>query len=213
MTPSAVVLAVVFPRCPDPDAWARALEPALQRYDINTVPRVCSFLAQTGYESSQFTRLVENLNYTSVARLVEVFRKRLPNETVAAPYVRNPEGLANRVYANRLGNGPPASGDGYRYRGRGLIQITGRGNYRAAGEALGLDLVEDPDLLRVPEHAAMSAAWFWKSRGLNELADDETTDDDLEDFTRITRLINNGTTGLRERLAVFDRVEDALGLA
>lgn len=207
---SAQILHQIFPQCPDPGRWAQALTPAMERYDVNTPARMASFLAQTGHESAQFSRLEENLRYRSAKRLMQVWPKRFPSEKAAGPYVDNPEKLANCVYARRLGNGDASSGDGYRYRGRGILQITGRSNYAAVGQALGLELIENPDLLLQPEHAAMSAAWFWDSRGLNALADDRTDDDDLEDFTRITRLINGGTVGLRERLALLQQLEPAL---
>ncbi len=207
---SAQTLHAIFPLCPDPKRWAQALRPAMERYGIDTPARMASFLAQTGHESVQFSRLDENLCYRSSKRLMQVWPKRFPSEQAARPYVDNPEKLANFVYAKRLGNGDASSGDGYRYHGRGILQITGRSNYAAAGQALGLELVAQPDLLLQPEHAAMSAAWFWDSRGLNALADDQTGDDDLEDFTRITRLINGGTVGLRERLALLLRLEPAL---
>ena len=200
----------VFPQCPDPELWAQALAPAMKRYGIDTPARMASFLAQTGHESAQFSRLSENLRYRSAKRLMQVWPKRFPSEAAAGPYVDNPEQLANFVYAKRLGNGDASSGDGYRYRGRGILQITGRSNYAAVGQALDLDLIGDPDLLLQPEHAAMSAAWFWDSRGLNALADDRTDDDDLEDFTRITRLINGGTVGLLQRLALLQQLEPAL---
>ena len=197
----------VFPACADPAGWARALAPALERYEINTKARLASFLAQTGHESSQFNRLVEGLNYKTALRLMAVWPKRFPTQASALPYVGDAKKLADFVYANRLGNGGVASGDGFRYRGRGLIQVTGRSNYAAAGAALGMKLVEDPDLLLVPANAAMSAAWFWSSRGLNALADDRTDDNDLEDFTEITRRINGGTVGLKDRLLALNRVE------
>ena len=208
--PSAQILHQIFPQCSDPGRWAQALTPAMERYDIDTPARMASFLAQTGHESAQFSHLEENLRYRSAKRLMQVWPKRFPSEQAAGPYVDNPEKLANFVYARRLGNGDASSGDGYRYRGRGILQITGRSNYAAVGQALGLDLIGNPDLLLQAEHAAMSAAWFWDSRGLNALADDRTDDDDLEDFTRITRLINGGTAGLRERLALLQQLEPAL---
>ena len=207
---TAQTIRKVFPQCPDPELWAQALAPAMARYGIDTPARMASFLAQTGHESAQFSRLNENLRYSSAKRLMQVWPKRFPSEAAAAPYVDNPEQLANFVYARRLGNGDASSGDGYRYRGRGILQITGRSNYAAVGQALGLDLIGQPDLLLQPEHAAMSAAWFWDSRGLNALADDRTDDDDLEDFTRITRLINGGTVGLQQRLALLQQLEPAL---
>lgn len=207
---TAQTLRNIFPQCPDPELWAQALAPAMERYGIDTPARMASFLAQTGHESAQFSRLAENLRYRSAKRLMQVWPKRFPSEAAAAPYVDHPDRLANFVYGKRLGNGDASSGDGYRYRGRGILQITGRSNYAAVGQALGLDLIGNPDLLLQAEHAAMSAAWFWDSRGLNALADDRTNDDDLEDFTRITRLINGGTAGLRERLALLQQLEPAL---
>lgn len=119
---SADALKRVFPLCPDPDAWAKALAPALDRYEINTRDRICSFLAQTGHESGQFRILVESLNY-SAARLTKVWPKRFPTLAAAAPYAQNEQKLGSFVYANRLGNGDVGSGDGFRYRGRGLIQL------------------------------------------------------------------------------------------
>jgi putative chitinase len=204
---TAEILHATLPLCPDPQKWADALNPALLKYGITTVARVSSFLAQTGYESSQYNRLSENLNYSTAKRLMLVWPRRFPTESSALPYVKNPEGLANFVYAGRLGNGDAASGDGFRYRGRGIIQVTGRANYAAAGKELQLDLVGNPDLLLQPANAALSAAWFWSSRGLNELADDNTGDNDLEDFTEITRRINGGTVGLKDRLALYHAVE------
>lgn len=199
-----------LPLCPDPDAWAKALAPALDRYEINTHDRICSFLAQVGHESGQFRTLVESLTYSTAARLMKVFPKRFPTLASAAPYVKNPQGLANFVYANRLGNGDAASGDGFRYRGRGLIQLTGKSNYIAAGKAIGVDLVNHPDSLVEPPYAALSAAWFWQSHGLNALADDKTGDSDLEDFREITRRINGGYVGLQERFALYKQIGKVL---
>ncbi|TAL24420.1 MAG: glycoside hydrolase family 19 protein [Aquabacterium sp.] len=203
------ILRAVLPECTDPARWAAALAPAMQRFGITTRDREAAFLAQTAHESSDFNRLEESLFYRA-ARLTKVWPRRFPTEAAAQPYAANPAKLANFVYANRMGNGSEASGDGYRYRGRGIIQVTGRSNYTQIGQALGLDLVGQPDLLLQPEHAAASAAFFWESRGLNALADDRTDDDDLEDFSEITRRINGGTVGLKERLALFKRIEAAL---
>ncbi|WP_153130566.1 glycoside hydrolase family 19 protein [Dechloromonas hortensis] len=207
---SEQVIRNALPLCRDPAGWAPVLSAAMQRYEINTPARIASFLAQTGHESGQFNRLVESLYYTTPQRLMKVWPKRFPSEAIAAPYVKNEERLANYVYANRLGNGDARSGDGYKYRGRGLIQVTGRSNYAACAKALDLDLLNDPGLLIQPQYAALSAAWFWNSRGLNALADDRTGDDDLEDFTVITRSINGGTQGLKERLALLNALERQL---
>lgn len=179
----------------------------MDKFEINTPARIACFLAQTGHESGQFNTLSESLYYKTAARLVAVWPKRFPNEASAAPYVANQEKLANFVYANRMGNGAVESGDGFRYRGRGLIQITGRSNYADVGRALGIDLINDPDLLLTPNWAAMSAAYFWQGHGLNALADNETNTDDIEDFTAITKKINGGTAGLKERFALFKAIK------
>jgi len=204
------LLRTALPACAAPATWALALAPAMQACEINTLDRICAFLAQTGHESGSFNHLTENLNYSTAKRICAVWPKRFPTEADAAPCVRNPQRLANVVYANRLGNGTASSGDGHRYRGRGIIQLTGRSNYDAAGKALGLPLVTNPDLLLQAPDAARCAAWFWQSRGLNALADDRTSDDDLEDFKEITRRINGGTVGLQERLALFNAIKAVL---
>jgi putative chitinase len=200
----------VFPDCADADGWAMALDSALSRYHITTRDRICAFLAQTSHESAHFRRLEESLFYRSPERLMAVWPKRFPSEASALAYLQNPERLANFVYARRMGNGDEASGDGFRFRGRGLIQLTGRSNYQQAGEALGLDLVGSPDRLTSKEVAALSAAWFWDSRGLNALADHDKPDEDMEDFVEITRRINGGTVGLEERLAAYKLLRKAL---
>jgi putative chitinase len=199
-----------FPLCKDPQQWAQVLDAAAQQFEITTKARLSSFLAQTSFESGQFNYLIENLNYTSSSRLMRVWPKRFPSEESALPYVSNESKLANFVYANRLGNGDAVSGDGFMFRGRGIIQITGRSNYSAVGQALNLNLIDHPELLLEPRYAAMSAGWFWSTRGLNALADDETPANDLEDFAEITRRINGGTVGLKERLAVLNQVETSL---
>lgn len=199
-----------LPQCKTPEIWADALNPAMAQFQINNPGRIACFLAQTGHESGQFNKLTEGLNYKTAARLVAVWPKRFPNETAASPYVANEEKLANNIYANRMGNGPESSGDGYRFRGRGLIQITGRSNYADIGKALGVDLQAHPELLTEPKWAALSAAYYWFGHGLNALADDETGDNDIEDFTTITKKINGGTAGLQERLALFNAIKPLL---
>ncbi|TWI69879.1 putative chitinase [Pseudoduganella lurida] len=200
----------VFPDCSDADDWASALDDALARFHITTRDRVCAFLAQTSHESAHFNRLEESLFYRSPARLMAVWPKRFMTEAAAQPFVQQPEALGNFIYAGRMGNGDAASGDGFRFRGRGLIQLTGRSNYRQAGEALGLDLVKAPDRLVSKDVAALSAAWFWESRGLNALADHDEGDDDMEDFVQITRRINGGTVGLKERFEAFQKLRSNL---
>ncbi|MDH0120852.1 glycoside hydrolase family 19 protein [Stutzerimonas stutzeri] len=177
-----------------------ALNRAMTRFRIDSQVRRSAFLAQVGHESGHLRRLVENLNY-SAAGLAATWPRRYraadgqPND-LARRLERQPERIANHVYANRLGNGSVESGDGWRYRGRGLIQLTGRANYRACGAAIGADLVSHPELLEQPEWAALSAAWFWASSGLNELAD-------AGRFEDITRRINGGTHGQPQRLALW----------
>lgn len=202
-------LHTAFPRCKSPDVWAAALIPALEKYNINSKARIASFLGQIAHESGQFNTLQENLSYTA-ARLMQVWPKRFPTLEFAQQFERNPQKLGSYVYANRIGNGPASSGDGYKYRGRGLIQLTGRSNYASASAVLGVDLLTMPDRLLEAPLASMSAAWFWASHGLNELADDETDDNDLEDFTTITKIINGGTAGIKERFQLFKAAESAI---
>ncbi|HFS0815193.1 glycoside hydrolase family 19 protein [Pseudomonas aeruginosa] len=184
-----------------------ALNVAKERFGITAPVRVAAFLAQVGHESSQLTRLVENLNY-SARGLAATWPSRYrgadgkPN-ALALNLARHPQAIANNTYASRNGNGDDASGDGWRYRGRGLLQITGRLNYCAAGAGLGLPLEAEPELLEQPEFAALSAAWWWASHGLNELAD-------RGEFAAITRRINGGTNGLEERLALWERAKAVL---
>ena len=166
-----------------------------------TAHEIASFLAEIGHESCHLQRLEENLNYSADA-LAKIWPKRF-NAAQAAQYARHPEMIANRVYAGRYGNGDEASGDGWRYRGRGLLQITFKDNCAACGAALGLDLVAIPELLLEPRNAALSAAWFWKSHGLD-------AEDDDDDVTRETRVINGGARGLAERQAIFKRAMEVL---
>lgn len=144
---------------------------AAKKYSINTAKRMAMFLAQIGHESGSFRTLTENLNY-SESGLKKTFPKYF-NAKNAKSYARNPQKIASRAYANRMGNGNEASGDGYKFRGRGLIQITGKENYTKCGRALGLNLLANPDLLTQPSHAAMSAAWYWNSRSINAKAGEE----------------------------------------
>lgn len=170
------------------------LNTAMNRYQVVGVRRIAAFIAQIGHESSHLTRLVENLNYSS-----EVLRKTWPSRfdvELAIAVARKPEQIANIVYGNRMGNN--ALGDGWKYRGRGLIQITGKYNYSACGEALGLDLIAQPELLEKPQHACISAAWFWATNGLNTLAD-------AGKFEAITQRINGGQNGAADRQALYYR--------
>lgn len=178
------------------DAWYPHIAASLSAFQISTPLRQAHFLAQTGHESAGFLKVEEGLNYSENA-LTAMFGKRITAEQARA-YGRNAMHPANQkmiasiIYANRNGNGDVNSGDGYRYRGRGLIQITGKANYEALVKQLGADVVANPDLLLGYRFAAMSAAAWWKNHGLNELADSD-------DVTRITRVINGGTNGLDDR--------------
>jgi putative chitinase len=177
--------------------------------EIDTPARMAAFLAQVAHESSQLRRLVEYLDY-SAARLMQVWPKHFATIGQATLYEHNPEKLANYIYANRLGNGDEGSGDGWTYRGRGLIQVTGRGNYRSTGAGLSLPLEAEPGRLEEPTFAALSAAYFWKSRGLNGLADSSDGDNGDDYFTRISEIINGGTEGLPERKAFWETAKSVL---
>jgi putative chitinase len=181
-------------------AWHPRVVHILPQYQINTIPRVAQWLAQMGHESGDFRFLSENLNYSADA-LRRVFGRHFPTAEIAAQYHRQPERIANRAYANRIGNGPESSGDGWRYRGRGLIQITGRANYRDASIALYGDenvLLREPEILAEPDGAIRSACWFWNSRALNRLADQHDT-------VGVSRRINGGTNGLSDRQFRYDQ--------
>lgn len=192
-------LALFAPAC-DAAALAPALQAAAQRYDIATLERAAHWLGQLHHESGGLTRLIETLNY-SASRLCEVWPQRFPTLEAAAPFARNPAALAQKTYGGRLGNLRP--GDGLRYCGRGLIQLTGRDNYQAFGQALGLDLVGHPELAALPANAALIAAAFWDSRGLNALAD-------RGDLAAISRAINGGATGLDDRALQVQRARRIL---
>lgn len=170
------------------------LNAAMQEFEINTEQRIEMFLAQLAHESAGLTALVENLNYSKES-LVKTWPTRFVAST-AAPYHRQPEMIANHVYANRMGNGDKASGEGWKYRGRGAFQITGKHNYIACMMALGIDCVEHPELLEQPEAACRSAAWFFAAHGLNKVADSG-------DFTKMTKIINGGTIGMQHRLGLL----------
>lgn len=163
--------------------FAEPLAAACARFDINTPARLAGFVAQCHIESAGFTRLEEGLSYSTPERIRAVFPSRVPSLADAARLVRQPQALANRVYSGRLGNGDEASGDGWRYRGRGIVQLTGRANYADAATALGRPYVEQPELVAQPADACLTAAWFWHSRKLSILADSAQWD-------AITRAVN-----------------------
>jgi putative chitinase len=184
------------------DSLTHPLNLAMGEAEINTPLRQAAFIAQVAYESQGFSRFVENLNYRA-DRLLDVFGKYF-TDSEAQEFAHQPEKIANRVYANRLGNSDEASGDGWRYRGRGFIQLTGKDNYREAGKYLHLDLVGQPELVEGLEVGARVAAWYWASRNLNPYAD-------RGQFDTITKRINGGLNGLLDRRAYYKRAKEALG--
>jgi len=197
MTLTLSYLTTIFPRA-NKQTLAAVLGPlnsAMAEFGIDTPQRCAGFVAQCAHESALFTAFVENLNYTS-AGLISTWPRKFNSLDFANQYQHNPEKIANYVYANILGNGPNASGDGWKYRGRGMIGITGRGEYADCGHALGKDLVSDPTYLETLEGAARSAGWFWKTRKLNVTADND-------DIKRMTYLINGGYLGLYERTQYY----------
>jgi putative chitinase len=181
-----------------PDAVIQMIPDTAAKFQINTPLRLAHFLAQCGHESGGFRATQENLNY-SAKGLNGIFKKYFPTEASAAAYARNPQKIANKVYANRMSNGDEASGDGYKFRGRGYIQLTGRANYTLFGKAIGEDVTANPDVVS-GKYALLSAAWFWSNNGLNKLADGGSTDAVV---TTITRRVNGGTIGLADRIKHF----------
>lgn len=176
------------------EKFVEPINKVIEEFEINTPQRLSMFLAQIGHESAGLTRLHENLNYKA-ARLSQIFPKYF-RDVDPGDYANNPEKIANRVYCNRMGNGDEHSGDGYRFRGRGAIQLTGRSNYTACGEDLEVDLINNPDYLETPEGAIRSAAWFWDQHDLNDFAD-------KGDVATVSKRINGGTIGLEERKELY----------
>lgn len=186
------------------DAWAEVLEAPMISAGITTPRRIAAFIGQCAVESGGFTATSENLRYTRASRIISVWPTRFLTEASAAPYVNNPEALANNVYANRMGNGPPASGDGYRFRGLGLIQITGREEYTRFAKAVGRTPEDAAAWAVTPPGAAASATWFWTWKSLNDLAD-------AWDLVTLTERINGGHNGLDDRLTACNSALEALG--
>lgn len=181
-----------------------ALQQAMEKYEINTPRRAAAFLATLAVESGELRLMVENLNY-SAQGLLKIFRKYF-TPALAPSYARQPQKIANRVYANRLGNGPESSGDGWNYRGRGVIQITGRINYRTHGAAIGVDIEAAPDRAAEPAVAFLIAGAFWQSNGLNQLAD-------RPDFGLVSKKVNGKFPphGWVERQRYYNRALQVLG--
>ena len=217
MNPTSPLL--VAAKIKDPDKWLQLLIETSVEFEINTEQRVAAFLAQTSHESGGYTMLTENLNYRAATlaacwpnRFAELGPNKKPKRDakgaliptkVALSIEKKPELIANMVYSSRMGNGPPQSGEGWKYRGRGLKQLTGKDNYKRCGDALNLDLVNNPDLLLEPMPAARSAGWFWKVNNLSPLAD-------ASDIKGMTKKINGGFIGLEARQALFDKIMAAI---
>ena len=173
------------------DKWLDPLNATFDKYEINTPKRQAGFIGQCQHESGNFKTLEENLHY-SAASLMRVWPSRFPDQATADQYANNPEKIANKVYAGRMGN--TEDGDGFKYRGRGVLQLTGKDSYIFCGQALKLDLMDNPDLLLEPMNAMLSAGWFWNKRGLNAAAD-------VSGWEEVTRKINGGVLGLDDRIA------------
>jgi len=185
--------------------WHHALEQLLPDYDIDTPRRISSFLAQCSHESAGFTALKENLNYKP-ATLLKLFGKYFTPELAAVYCAKfnKQEAIANRIYANRMGNGDESSGDGYRYSGKGLIQLTGKSNYQAFADSLEITPADAAEYMQTFEGAAQSACWFWESNNLNKFAD-------AADFETMTKKINGGTIGLEDRKKHYAEALHILG--
>ena len=172
--------------------WVDALNETFSRFNINTKNQQAMFIGQCSHECGNFRLLEENLNYRAET-LMKLWPKRFPSLEFAKQYETNPKKIANSVYANRMGNRDEASGDGYRFRGRGALQCTGHSTYFHAGKALGIDFVMQPDLIATPKYAALTAGWFWETHKLNPPAD-------ALDFNKVTKIINGGLIGLDDRI-------------
>jgi putative chitinase len=187
-------LSQILPGNPYIEHWCEALNKILPDYDITSPQRVAAFIAQTAHESGGYTALHENLNYQA-ASLCRVWPHYF-NESNANEYAHQPEKIANRAYANRMGNGAEESGDGWRFCGRGLLQVTGRNNYQAFADSLQMNINDVPAFLQTFEGAVQSACWFWETNNLNSFADSG-------DFVTMTKRINGGTLGLEDRQARY----------
>ena len=183
--------------------WVDALNETFTRFNINSNNQKAMFIGQCSHECGNFRLLEENLNYRAET-LMKLWPKRFPSLEFAKQYEKNPRKIANSVYANRMGNRDEASGDGYRFRGRGALQCTGHSTYFHAGKALGVDFVMQPDLVATPKYAALTAGWFWETHKLNPPAD-------ALDYTKVTKIINGGTIGLDDRIKHVQHALAVLG--
>lgn len=196
----------LIPKNPYLDYWFNALDQLLPDYQIDTPKRVAAFVAQCSHESGEFRIIRENLNYRWQS-LRKLFPRYFPTDELAQQYASRPnkqEAIANRIYANRMGNGPEDSGDGYLYRGRGLIQLTGKENYSWFAASLGISVQEATEYLETFEGAAQSACWFWETNNLNQWAD-------KDDILTLTKRINGGTIGLEDRIKHYEHAKEVLG--
>ena len=196
----------LLPKNPYVEHWHHALSQLLPDYDINTPNRIAAFVAQCAHESGGFMVLKENLNYKA-ATLRKIFPKYFPNDQIAQEYASKPNkqvAIASKVYANRMGNGDEASQEGYKFCGRGLIQLTGRSNYQAFADSLEMSIDDVPEYLQTFEGAAQSACWFWETNKLNQWAD-------AGDILTLTKRINGGTIGLDDRKKHYDHALHVLG--
>jgi putative chitinase len=196
----------LLPKNPYVEHWHKALAQLLPDYEINTPQRIAAFIAQCAHESGGFTTLKENLNYRAET-LRKIFPKYFPTDELARQYASMPnkqEAIANLVYANRMGNGGPETGDGYRYCGRGLIQLTGKNNYQLFAESIETSVEQIPEYLATFEGAAQSACWFWESNNLNKWAD-------TGDIKELTRRINGGYIGLEDRIKHYNHALHVMG--
>jgi putative chitinase len=184
------------------EKFVEGFNETFEHFDINTPERMAMFIAQTAHESGNFATTEENLNY-SAKGLNGIFKKYFPTVESAASYERKPQMIANRVYGGRMGNGNEASGEGYKFRGRGIIQLTGKDNYTNCGKALQMDLIADPDQVAKNPVAVLSAGWFWDTRKLNTWAD-------KCDVLTVTKKINGGTIGLEDRTHHFEHILEVL---
>jgi putative chitinase len=204
MTLTQAQLKQIIPKNPYVDHWHKALAQLLPEYEINTPQRMAAFLAQCAHESGGFTAIKENLNYRA-ASLRKTFAKYFPTDELAQQYANKPQAIANKVYANRMGNGDEASGDGYRYSGRGLIQLTGKDNYFWFAASINLTPEAASEYMETFEGAAQSACWFWETNNLNTWAD-------AGDILTLTKRINGGTIGLEDRIKHYEHALHIFGV-
>lgn len=188
-----------------PDAVLAQIPDTVQKFEINTPLRLAHFLAQCGHESGGFRLTQENLNY-SASGLLKIFKRYFPTEAKAKEYERKPEKIASLVYGGRMGNGPEDTKEGFKFRGRGYIQLTGKDNYTAFDKSVDDDILANPDLVAT-KYPLLSAAWFFSKNGLNKIADEGATDAVV---TKVTRRVNGGTIGLADRLKHFKEYHNLL---